>query len=84
MKRRYQYVLEDELHFSHLQWYMWINGQFLWPSYQHEIKTLEKMGVSTFCFLKQVLLFLVLCIVLYVNWKIGINNFTFFLLHMLN
>ena len=42
------------------QQFLFDNGQWLWPTYKHEVKTLSKMiEVSTFCFLKQVLLVLV-------------------------
>ena len=59
LKVEHSHVRAVDLHLTKPQRYNWKNGKFLWPSIAHSPATRKKMEVSTFCFLKQVLLVLV-------------------------
>ena len=59
LKVEYSHVREVDLHLTKPQQYQWDSGKFMWPGIAHSSDTKTRMDVSTFCFLKQVLLFLV-------------------------
>ena len=78
LKANFSHLGPGDLHLTEPQQYQWDSGKFLWPSIVHSLKTVKKMKVSIFCFLKQVAVFIV-CIEVYVAGKFT-TSFKFLLL----